>query len=67
MCSIITASPGLYGSRPIEQIHAKVRPESGQEITSQLYFPQQPIEGLTVTVEERDGYMVGYFNFVIQR
>jgi protocatechuate 3,4-dioxygenase beta subunit len=61
-----TILPGLYGSRPIEHIHVKVRPEGGQEITSQLYFPQQPIDGLTVALEERDGYMVGYFSFVVQ-
>ncbi|HEU0296619.1 MAG TPA: hypothetical protein VFR47_28035 [Anaerolineales bacterium] len=60
-----TILPGLYSSRPIEHIHVKVRPEGGEEVTSQLYFPQQPIEGLTVTIEERDGYVVGYFNFVV--
>lgn len=62
-----TVFPGLYTSRPIEHIHVKVRPEGGREITSQLYFPGQPIEGLTVTIEERDGYLVGYFNFVVQK
>jgi protocatechuate 3,4-dioxygenase beta subunit len=62
-----TIFPGLYSSRPIEHIHVKVKPEGGREITSQLYFPGQPIEGLTVTIEERDGYLVGYFNFVVQK
>jgi protocatechuate 3,4-dioxygenase beta subunit len=62
-----TVLPGLYSSRPIEHIHVKVRPEGGQEITSQLYFPQQPIEGLTVDLEDRGDYSVGYFNFVVQR
>jgi protocatechuate 3,4-dioxygenase beta subunit len=62
-----TILPGLYSSRPIEHIHVKVRPEGGQEITSQLYFPQQPIEGLTVNLEDRGDYNVGYFNFVVQR
>jgi protocatechuate 3,4-dioxygenase beta subunit len=61
-----TVLPGLYSSRPIEHIHVKVRPEGGAEITSQLYFPDQPIEGLTVTLEERSDYLVGYFNFVVQ-
>jgi protocatechuate 3,4-dioxygenase beta subunit len=60
-----TILPGLYSSRPIEHIHVKVRPEGGEEVTSQLYFPQQPIEGLTVTIEERDDHVVGYFNFVV--
>jgi protocatechuate 3,4-dioxygenase beta subunit len=62
-----TILPGLYASRPIEHIHVKVRPEGGQEITSQLYFPQQPVEGLTVTLEQRGDRVVGYFNFVVQR
>ena len=62
-----TILPGLYASRPIEHIHVKVRPEGGQELTSQLYFPQQPVEGLTVTLEERADYVVGYFNFVVPR
>jgi protocatechuate 3,4-dioxygenase beta subunit len=57
----------LYSSRPIEHIHVKVRPQGGQEITSQLYFPQQPIEGLTVKLEDRGDYNMGYFNFVVQR
>jgi len=61
-----TILPGLYSSRPIEHIHVKVRPEGGSEITSQLYFPQQPIEGLTVTIEVREDYQLGYFNFVVQ-
>jgi protocatechuate 3,4-dioxygenase beta subunit len=62
-----TVFPGLYSNRPIEHIHVKVKPEGGAEITSQLYFPGQPIEGLTVIIEERDGYLVGYFDFVVQK
>ncbi|MFZ5885321.1 MAG: hypothetical protein ACOYYI_16255 [Chloroflexota bacterium] len=62
-----TVLPGLYASRPIEHIHVKVQPEGGALVTTQLYFPNQPVEGLTVTLEERDGYVVGYFNFVVQR
>lgn len=62
-----TILPGLYASRPIEHIHVKVKPEGGAEVTTQLYFPSQPVQGLTVTLEERDGYVVGYFNFVVQR
>jgi protocatechuate 3,4-dioxygenase beta subunit len=62
-----TILPGLYSSRPIEHIHVKVRPEGGQEITSQLYFPGQPVEGLTVTIEDKGDYQLGYFNFVVQK
>jgi protocatechuate 3,4-dioxygenase beta subunit len=62
-----TVLPGLYSSRPIEHIHVKVRPEGGAEVTSQLYFPQRPMDGLTVTLEERGDYLVGYFNFVVQK
>jgi len=62
-----TILPGLYSSRPIEHIHVKVRPEDGQEITSQLYFPPQPVEGLTVTLEDKGDYQLSFFNFVVQK
>lgn len=62
-----TILPGLYLSRPIEHIHVKVKPQGGAEVTSQLYFPDQPVDGLTVTLEDRGEYFVGFFNFVIQR
>ena len=62
-----TILPGLYASRPIEHIHVKIRAEGGQEITSQLYFPPQAVEGLTVELEDRGDHMVGYFDFVVQR
>jgi len=62
-----TILPGLYSSRPIEHIHVKVKPEGGAEVTSQLYFPQRPIDGLTVTIEDRGDYLVGYFIFVVQK
>ncbi|RPI86347.1 MAG: intradiol ring-cleavage dioxygenase [Chloroflexi bacterium] len=62
-----TILPGLYSSRPIEHIHVKVRPEGGQEVTTQLYFPQQAIEGLTITIEDRGDYLLGFFNFVVEK
>lgn len=62
-----TVLPGLYQSRPIEHIHVKIQPAGGAEVTSQLYFPNQPIDGLTVTLEERADQFIGYFNFVVQR
>lgn len=60
-----TIVPGLYESRPIEHIHVKLRSLLGTELTTQLYFPQQPIAGLTVLLLERDGYWVAFFNFVL--
>jgi protocatechuate 3,4-dioxygenase beta subunit len=62
-----TVLPGLYSSRPIEHIHVKVKPEGGAEVTSQLYFPDRPVDGLTVALEDRGDHLVGYFNFVVQR
>jgi protocatechuate 3,4-dioxygenase beta subunit len=62
-----TVLPGLYLSRPIEHIHVKIQPPGGETLTSQLYFPDRPMEGLTVTLEDRGDHMVGYFNFVVQR
>lgn len=61
-----TILPGLYASRPIEHIHVKVQPEGAEVVTSQLYFPGQPVEGLTVAIEDRGDYQLGYFNFVVQ-
>jgi len=62
-----TIAPGLYESRPIEHIHVMLRSTLGAETTTQLYFPQQPIADLTVTLEQRDGYLVAYFNFVLPK
>ena len=61
-----TILPGLYNSRPIEHIHVKIQPEGGEEVTSQLYFPNQPVDGLTIQMEDRGAYFVGFFNFVVQ-
>ena len=62
-----TIAPGLYESRPIEHIHVMLRSPLGAELISQLYFPQQPVADLTVTLEQRDGYLVAYFNFVLPK
>jgi protocatechuate 3,4-dioxygenase beta subunit len=61
-----TIMPGLYASRPILHIHVKVQPPSGQVLTTQIYFAEQPVENLTATLEAREGFYVGYFNFVVQ-
>jgi len=62
-----TIAPGLYESRPIEHIHVMLRSPLGVELTTQLYFPQQPIADLTVTLEQREGYLVAYFNFILPK
>lgn len=61
-----TVLPGLYDSRPIEHIHVKVTSPSGDVLTTQLYFPDQPVDGLTVNIKDRGDYLLGYFNFVLQ-
>jgi protocatechuate 3,4-dioxygenase beta subunit len=61
-----TVLPGLYSSRPIRHIHVKVQPPNGQILTSQLYFPDQPVENLTVQLIPQDGYQLGLFNFVVK-
>jgi len=61
-----TVVPGEYSSRPIAHIHVKVQLPDREAITSQLYFPGQPVPNQTITIEEREGYLVGYFNFVVQ-
>jgi hypothetical protein len=61
-----TVLPGLYDSRPIEHIHVKVQAPNGEIFTSQLYFPNQPVENLTVDLQEQTGYWLGIFNFMIR-
>lgn len=61
-----TIIPGLYPERPIEHIHVKVQTPGGATFTTQLYFPQQPIEGLTVQLEDKGEYFIGYFSFVVK-
>jgi protocatechuate 3,4-dioxygenase beta subunit len=61
-----TVLPGLYSSRPIEHIHVTLTSPSGGELTTQLYFPDQPGDNLTVQLEDRGDYFVGYFNFIVQ-
>jgi protocatechuate 3,4-dioxygenase beta subunit len=62
-----TIVPGLYSSRPILHIHVKVQAPNAQVLTTQLYFPQQPIAGLTVSIEERGEIQVAYFNFIVAK
>lgn len=67
-----TVLPGEYPGRT-EHIHVKLQAPNGQMHTSQLYFPNaadNAADGifdpaLVVSLEEREGYYVAYFNFVI--
>ena len=38
----------------------------GHNDPAQLYFPDQPVDGLTVQLEDRGDFLIGYFNFVLQ-
>lgn len=60
-----TVLPGLYNSRPIEHIHVKVQAPNRAILTTQLYFPSQPVESLTVELTPMQGYSLGIFNFVV--
>ncbi|MCL4275689.1 MAG: hypothetical protein KJZ77_17590 [Anaerolineales bacterium] len=62
-----TVVPGAYSSRPIRHIHVKVQAPNGPVLTSQLYFPDQPVDGLTVPLTPQDGYQLGVFNFVVEK
>lgn len=64
--SLETIMPGLYSSRPIRHIHVKVKAPAGGVVTTQLYFPEQPIAGLTVQLEDKGDYQLGIFNFVVK-
>ena len=61
-----TVFPGEYESRPIEHIHVKVQPPNGQLLTTQLYFPAQPVENLTVQLEDRGDHYLAIFNFIVR-
>ena len=62
---IETIMPGLYPQRPIEHIHVKLQAPNGEMFTAQLYFPDKPIVGLTVDLQDQGDYYLGIFNFVI--
>lgn len=61
-----TVMPGLYPERPIPHIHVKVQTPNGDALTTQLYFPSQPVDDLTVELEDRGDYQVAYFDFVVE-
>lgn len=69
-----TVVPGEYPGRT-EHIHVKVQPPNGQLVTTQLYFPNVSANSgdsifdpaLLVTIEEREGLFVAYYNFVLSR
>ncbi|WP_345322755.1 hypothetical protein [Candidatus Villigracilis proximus] len=60
-----TIIPGLHSSRPIGHIHVKVQAPNAEILTTQLYFPEQPIDGLTVELSEAEGQYLAVFNFVL--
>lgn len=57
--------PEQYPQRPIEHIHVKLQAPNGEVITTQLYFPEQPAEGLTVQLEDKGDYFLAIYNFVL--
>ncbi len=60
-----TVLPGKYPERPIEHIHVKVQAPGGEILTTQLYFPTQPVEYLTVQLEDKGDYYLGIYNFIL--
>ncbi|WP_345300771.1 intradiol ring-cleavage dioxygenase [Candidatus Villigracilis affinis] len=61
-----TILPGEYPQRPIEHIHVKLQIPGGEVFTTQLYFPIQPVNGLTVQLEDKGDHFVAYFNFIMK-
>ena len=61
-----TILPGEYPQRPIEHIHVKLQLPGGEVFTTQLYFPSQPVNGLTVQLEDKGDFYLAYFNFVMK-
>jgi protocatechuate 3,4-dioxygenase beta subunit len=60
-----TILPGEYPQRPIEHIHVKLQAPNGEVVTTQLYFPEKPVEGLTVQLEDKGDYFLSIYNFVL--
>jgi len=61
-----TVIPGLYASRPIRHIHVKVQEPGGETLTTQLYFPDQAVDCLTVQMESMGKFLLAIFNFVLE-
>lgn len=70
---LATVVPGQYPGRT-EHIHVKVRaPRAASALTTQLYFPTAAANAQDrlfnpanlLRVEERDDYLVGFFDFII--
>ena len=61
-----TILPGEYPQRPIEHIHVKIQAPNGEVFTTQLHFPEKPVDGLTVDLREQEDYYLAIFNFVIK-
>jgi len=60
-----TIMPGIYSSRPIRHIHVKVQAPNGKSLTTQLYFPEQPVNGLTLDLTKEADQYLAKFNFVL--
>ena len=68
-----TVVPGEYPGRT-EHIHFKVQLQNGNVLTSQLYFPDVAANqsdgifdaSLIMQIEDQGGYLIGYYNFVVQ-
>jgi len=68
-----TIVPGEYPGRT-EHIHFKVQPPKGNVLTSQLYFPDAAANqndgifdpSLIMQIEDKGGYLIGYYDFVVQ-
>jgi len=68
-----TIIPGEYPGRT-EHIHVKIQSESGNMLTSQLYFPDVSANqqdgifapSLIVQLEDRGDYLLAYFNFIVK-
>ena len=69
-----TVLPGEYPGRT-QHIHVKVQPPNGSILTSQLYFPQAAGNAgdgifdpaLLVDLEDRQDYLLAYFDFVVSK
>lgn len=72
--SVETVVPGLYPGRT-RHIHVKVQPPGGAELTTQVYFPDEPANQrdgifspkLILEIQQGDQGEVGAMNFIVAR
>ncbi len=60
-----TVYPGIDPETSTRSIHVKVQSPSGYPLITQFYFPDQPVDGQTVQLEDHGDFYLAYFNIIL--